>query len=95
MGEDQGESLRNLKQVKWRKLNGKSPLWRELTQTCAGDGWVPKDCGPCHARRDLFEQLQPFPTHAVLENREPSRVAARPCQARDETGTDWIDDLHE
>jgi hypothetical protein len=39
--------------------------------------------------------LQPFSAHAVLEHREPGRVAARPCQARDETGADRIDDGHE
>jgi hypothetical protein len=29
--------------------------------------------------------------HSVFEHREPSRVAARPCQARDEAGADRVD----
>ena len=60
-----------------------------------GDGRIPKDRRPRHAGRDLFEQLQPFSAHAVFVNREPSRVAARLCQARDETGADRVDDSHE
>jgi hypothetical protein len=39
--------------------------------------------------------IQPFSAQAVLEHRKPSRIAARPRQARDETGTDRIDDNHE
>ncbi len=50
---------------------------------------------PRHAGRDLFEQLQPFYAHAVFVIHEPSRVAARPRHARDETGADRVDDSHE
>ena len=32
-----------------------------------GYGGVTKDRYPRHARRNLFEQLQPFPAHAVFE----------------------------
>ena len=43
-----------------------------------------------HARRDLFEQLQPFPAHAVFELHETGDVAARPRQAVDEASADRI-----
>ena len=59
------------------------------------DGRIAKDGGPRQAGRDLFEQLQPFSAHTVFEDREPSRVAARLCQTRDETGADRIDDTDE
>ena len=32
-----------------------------------GYGGIPKDRHSRHARRDLLEQLQPFPAHAVFE----------------------------
>ena len=56
---------------------------------------IPKDDRPRHAGRDLFEQLQPFPAHPVFEHRKPGRVAARPRQARDKAGADWVGDIHE
>src|SRR6266496_1576478 len=43
-----------------------------------------------HAWRRLFEQLQPFPSHAVFVNHEPGGVAARPRQTFDEASTDRI-----
>ena len=46
-----------------------------------GYGWVSKDRHSRHARRDLFEQLQPFPAEAVFERRKAGGVAARPRQA--------------
>ena len=60
-----------------------------------GDGRIPKHGRPRHSGRDLLQQLQPFPAHAVFENREPSRVATRPCQAVDEAGADRVDDYRE
>jgi hypothetical protein len=45
-----------------------------------------------HAWRRLFEQLQPFPSHAVFVNHEPGGVAARPRQTFDEAGGDGIGD---
>jgi len=44
-----------------------------------------------HARRlrgDLFEQFQPFPAQAVLEQQKASGVAARSREAVDEAGAD-------
>ena len=43
-------------------------------------------------RRDLFEQLQPFPAQAVFELHKAGGVAARPRQAVDEAGADRIGD---
>src|SRR6516162_10254603 len=63
-----------------------------------GTGWyggVPKDRHARHARRDLFEQFQPFSAYAVFIQHEASGVAARPRQAVDETGADWIGDERE
>ena len=43
----------------------------------------------------LFEQFKPFPTHAVLKTQEAGGVTARPRQAIDEAGADWIDNDRE
>jgi hypothetical protein len=48
-----------------------------------------------HVRRDLLEQFQPFSAYAVFIQHEASGVAARPRQAVDETGADWIGDERE
>ena len=56
---------------------------------------IAKDRHARHARRDLLEQLQPFPAHAVFERGEAGGVAARPRQALDEAGADRIGDWHE
>ena len=45
-----------------------------------GDGGIPQDRRARHARRDLFEQLQPFPADAVFEMMKP--VALPPGRAR-------------
>jgi hypothetical protein len=43
----------------------------------------------------IGDELQPFSAHAVFVKHEPSRVTARPCKARDETGDDRVDDGRE
>src|SRR5262245_20239342 len=45
--------------------------------------WVPKDRNSRYAWRNLLEQLQPFPGHAVFESHETSGVATRLRQALD------------
>ena len=60
-----------------------------------GYGGVPDDCYPLYSRRDLLEQLQPFPADAEFERDEPGGVAARPRQTINETGADRIDDNRE
>jgi len=60
-----------------------------------GMAGIPEDCHSRQARRDLFEQLQPFPGRAVLESHEAGGVAARPRQAVDEAGGDRIADDRE
>src|SRR5262249_37700990 len=52
------------------------------------------DCHTFHARRDLLEQLQPFRAEAELEEEETGGIAARPRQAVDKAGTNWISDIH-
>ena len=61
----------------------------------AGYGGIPKDRRSRHARRDLLEQLQPFPAQAVFELHKAGGVAARPRQAIDEAGADRIGDDRE
>jgi hypothetical protein len=51
---------------------------------------IPKNRHPHHTRRDLLEQLQPFPTHAVFETHEAGGVAARLPQTIDEGVSDRI-----
>src|SRR6476661_7923876 len=48
-----------------------------------------------HARRDLFEQLQPFPAHRILEAGESGDVSSGLRQALDEPLADRIDDQRE
>ena len=59
------------------------------------NGGIPKHRRARHVRRDLLEQLQPFPADAVFERHESSGVAARPRQALDEAGADRIDEDRE
>ena len=56
---------------------------------------IPKDRRSRHTRRDLLEQLQPFPAQAVFERHETGGVAAGPRQAIDQAGADRIDDDRE
>src|SRR2546421_13007020 len=56
---------------------------------------ISKDCNALEVRRDLLQQLEPFPADAVLEIGEPGRIAARARQAVDKTGTDRIGHQHE
>src|SRR5262249_49227515 len=49
-------------------------------------GGFPKNRRSRYAGRDLLEQLQPFPTYAVFGRHETGGIAARPRQARHETG---------
>ena len=56
---------------------------------------MPKDRYSRHARRDLFEQLQPFPADTVLREGKTGGVAARPREARDEATADRVRDQHE
>ena len=58
-------------------------------------GGIPKDRHARHARRDLFEQLQPFAADAVFEIHETGGVAARPRQTVDVAGADRIEDDRE
>ena len=61
----------------------------------AGCGGIPKDRRSRHARRDLLEQFRPFRGQTVFELHEAGGIAARPRQAIDEAGADWIGDDHE
>src|SRR5262249_51272394 len=53
---------------------------------------ITKDCHTRYIRSDLFEQLQPLPTHAVFGNHETGDVATRSRQTADDAGADWIAD---
>ena len=46
-------------------------------------------------RRNLFEQLQPFPAHAVFGIREAGRIAARSRQALGKAAADGVGDPRE
>src|SRR6516162_8816795 len=58
-------------------------------------GTIAKHRHPLHSGRNLFEQLQPFPSQAVFERHETGGIAAWPRQTIDEAGADRIDDLRE
>jgi hypothetical protein len=60
-----------------------------------GYGGIPKDRRSRHARRDLLEQIQPFPAQAIFILDKAGGVAARPRQAIDEAGADRISDKRE
>ncbi len=60
-----------------------------------GVGRIPEDRSPRHARRDLFEQFQPFRADAVFEHRKTGGIAAGPCQAGDEAVAHGIGHLRE
>ena len=59
------------------------------------DAGVAKNRHACHTRRDLLEQLQPFPTQRIFVEGKARGVAARPRQAIDKAGADRIGDTHE
>ncbi len=50
---------------------------------------------PPHARHDLPEHLQPFPSEGVLKDSEAGDVAARPRKTCNKTISDWIGDQGE
>ena len=66
-------------QIEWRQIGRCLPLWSDLAGPARG-----------HTGCDLFEQSEPFPTDAILENGKTSRIAAGPCQAGHETTTHGI-----
>ena len=54
------------------------------------DGRFSKDHRPCHAGRNLLEQLQPFRSDAVFPHEKTGGIAARPCQAIDVARADEV-----
>ncbi len=58
-------------------------------------GVIPEEGRARHSRRNLLEQLQPFPTYAVFKQRETGGVAARPRQTLDEPAPNWVGDQRE
>src|SRR5262252_4664487 len=92
-GGDVAFDLADIAHINWDRFHPER--WRrgldgaELPDP-GGYGGVPKDGHSFHPRRDLLEHLQPFPAQAVFEHEEASGVAARPRQARNETGTDRV-----
>jgi hypothetical protein len=61
----------------------------ELADTRRRRG-IAKDRHTRDARRNLLEQLHPFPGRGVFEIREARCIAARPRQASDEAGSNRI-----
>jgi hypothetical protein len=53
---------------------------------------VSKDRHSRHARRDLFEQFQPFSTDAVFIQQEARGITARARQARNVAGANRVND---
>ena len=68
----------------WIALNWAGPI-----------GKIAKHCYPRHARRDLFEQLQPFRAEAKFVRGKTGGVPARSRQARDHAASDWVADHRE
>ena len=56
---------------------------------------ITKDSRACDVWRELFEQLQPFRTNAIIVRGKAGDAAARPRQAVDEARTDWVDGQRE
>src|SRR5262245_2953811 len=56
---------------------------------------IPDDRCAHHSWRDLFEQFEPFRTHAEFVSSKTGGIAAWPCKTLDDTGTDWIRKEHE
>src|SRR5262249_25965548 len=60
-----------------------------------GDGSIPQHRHPFYARRDLFEQFQPFCAETVFPRRKSSDVAAWAREAVNKAGADRIRHQHE
>ena len=56
---------------------------------------IPKHANSVYERCNLFEQLDPFRTKAILKRHETSGIAPRLPQAVNVTGAYGIRDLHE
>jgi len=59
------------------------------------DGSIPQHRHPFYARRDLFEQFQPFRADAVFERRKSGDVAAWAREAVNKSSADRIRHQHE
>src|SRR5262245_62708726 len=66
----------------------------ELTRP-SGRDQIAENCCSFDARRNLLEQLEPFPAHAVFEIGEAGGVATAMGEHLDETAADRIGDLYE
>src|SRR5262249_48559545 len=73
----------------------RGPLDRAELAGPSSNGAISKYPHPRHARRDLFEQLQPFHADGVFKRTKSSNVAARARQTLDETGADRIGNVGE
>jgi hypothetical protein len=51
---------------------------------------ITKNCHPRHVGRNLFEQFEPLDAQAVFKRGKSGGVAARPCQACNQTRADRI-----
>jgi hypothetical protein len=96
-GRDGALNLGQLAHVDWAHLDPERRRHGldgcELRRS-GGQRGVAKDPRTRHARRDLFEQFQPFRAEAVFEGGEPGCVPARPRQTIDKAGADRIGDNH-
>src|SRR4051794_16048011 len=59
------------------------------------DPGIAQYSGSRKMRSDLFEQLQPFSTHAVLVDCKTRRIGAWLCQAGHKASTNRVDDTNE
>src|SRR5262245_12617351 len=73
--------LAGIAHADWCQLNSKGRRHRLDGTPLAGAGGIsaiPKDCRSGYPRRDLFEQLQPFPADTVLGEGKTGGVSTRP-----------------
>jgi hypothetical protein len=97
-GRDGALDLAGIAYVDWAHLH---PKRRRQSLDCGelarsgGQGGIAKDGHSRQARRNLFEQFQPFRARGVFEQDETGGVAPWPRQAFDEAGADRIWDMHE
>src|SRR5262245_24105196 len=73
---------------------GSSGLYGSHQRACERCGLrVVKHCDSGNLRRNLVQKFYPLASHSELEICDSGNVAARPCEACDETCSDRVDDL--
>jgi hypothetical protein len=62
---------------------------------CAGTSRIEEEGDTRYRRGDLLEELEPFGDQFTMNVRQPRDVSARPGQAGDQTGANWVGVRHD